>query len=295
MVDAGGTMLAIHEWGAPGDRALVFWPGLGSFGGTYLAEIAPILVREHGLRVVGIDPPGVADSPELAADAYRVDALAALVPPLLDALAVERCVFLGHSWGGWIGMAAATLGRFDGLALLESGYVGSADLPSVAELDTLERCIRFVRPSLWQFDTMAELDAHIDKAFPSVTPRMREVLHTGVRPAGGVLVDTMSAEMGGAAVYWLNDVSGDELRRGVGAAAIPVLLLAGAAPVSDEGLRSIGLSAAELTTLREQALIRFRLQVPAADVREIPHWGHEPIPEYSAEIAEVVGRWAATI
>jgi pimeloyl-ACP methyl ester carboxylesterase len=274
IVDAGGTELAVHEWGPPDGRLLIFWPGLGSVGGEYLVELAPILVRERALRVVGIDPPGVGDSPEIEADGYRVDALAGLVPPLLDALGIDRCVFLGHSWGGWIGMAAAQAGRFDGLALIDAGYQELGAVPELAGLETLERCIDHARSELWRFDSIEQLDAELDRHYDSLSPEMRRVLHRAVRPLGGAFVDTMSPSMAGAALHWLKQQPAPPLQQSLARSAVPVLLLA-----SD----------------RTEALAAFGGRVPGAEIRVMPHWKHDPIAEHSAEVAETVGQWAATL
>jgi pimeloyl-ACP methyl ester carboxylesterase len=70
-----------------------------------------------GVHVVALDPPW--DLPE--PDDYLPSRLADLV---LEVVPFDRFVFMGHSWGGSIGvqLAADHPERLDGLVLLDAGY-----------------------------------------------------------------------------------------------------------------------------------------------------------------------------
>jgi pimeloyl-ACP methyl ester carboxylesterase len=106
----------LREWGPPDGRPLVFWPGLDPFRGERLAEVGPVL-GDGGVHVVELDPPW--DLPE--PDDYLPSRLADLV---LETVPFERYVFMGHSWGGSIGvqLAADHPERLEGLVLLDAGY-----------------------------------------------------------------------------------------------------------------------------------------------------------------------------
>ena len=79
-------------------------------------RIEPLFAR-HGVEVHAISPPW--NLP--AADDYLPSRLADYV---LDTVPFERFVFMGHSWGGSIGvqLAADHPQRLDGLVLLDAGH-----------------------------------------------------------------------------------------------------------------------------------------------------------------------------
>jgi pimeloyl-ACP methyl ester carboxylesterase len=96
-------------------RPLVFWPGLGANADRQVAEVGP-LFAERGLDVLALAPPW-----DLEQDAYLPSRLADYV---LSTAPFDRFVFMGHSWGGSIGvqLAADRPERLDGLVLLDAGY-----------------------------------------------------------------------------------------------------------------------------------------------------------------------------
>src|SRR5437764_11888421 len=106
LVDAGETRLHLREWGPESGRPLLFWHALGDHTSLQLIETAPLLVRD-GLRVIGVDAPGFGASPRLPDKRYQLPALVALASDLLDALGLDRVVWLGSSWGGTVGVHVA--------------------------------------------------------------------------------------------------------------------------------------------------------------------------------------------
>ena len=118
-----------REWGPADGRPLVFWPGLNPWGDLQLAEVGPLLAA-RGVRVFSIQPPWDLGEP----DAYLPSRLAQYV---LDVVPFERFVFMGHSWGGSIGvqLAADRPERVEGLVLLDAAY-SDVDLDDVS-LDDL--------------------------------------------------------------------------------------------------------------------------------------------------------------
>ena len=116
----------VREWGPADGVPLVFWPGLNPWGALQLVEVGPLLA-ERGLHVLACEPPWLDDP-----DAYLPSRLAELVV----AHAPARFVFMGHSWGGSIGvqLAAAHPERVRGLVLLDGGH---DDSPSEQSRDEL--------------------------------------------------------------------------------------------------------------------------------------------------------------
>jgi pimeloyl-ACP methyl ester carboxylesterase len=124
-LDAAGTSVFVRGWGEPDARPLLYWHGVGlaSRGSLALGEAGPLLAS-RGFRVLALDAPGFGQSPELQPPAYHPHALADLVPPLLDALSIERAAFVGYSWGGDVGchVAARHPDRLTALVVLDAGY-----------------------------------------------------------------------------------------------------------------------------------------------------------------------------
>ena len=124
-VDLPETQLFVRAWGEPDARPVLYWHGvfIAPRGSMTINEAGPWLA-EHGLRVLALDAPGFGKSPALEPAAYHPQALAAIVPQLLDAVGVERAPFVGFSWGGDIGchVAARHPERVSGLAILDAGY-----------------------------------------------------------------------------------------------------------------------------------------------------------------------------
>ena len=97
---------------------VVLWPSLLSDGTLFRHQQAD-LVRDH--RVVTIDPPGHGRS-EPAGHAFSLDDCARALLEVMDALAVERAVVGGLSWGGMTAMRVALRApeRVRALALLDT-------------------------------------------------------------------------------------------------------------------------------------------------------------------------------
>ena len=125
-----GDGIFSQEWGAPSARAVFCWHGAGGSAEDF-ATIGPELADRLGVRVLAIDGPGHARSPSRPPEAFRPSALAWLATEILDELGVERCVFLGFSWGATVGcwFAASNPERALGLALVEGGHIDFADIP----------------------------------------------------------------------------------------------------------------------------------------------------------------------
>ncbi len=104
-VGVGPVVLALH--GVPGTHRDFRWLASG---------------LEPSLRLVRPDLPGFGATPLATLPARSAHERADLVPLILDALGIERCVVLGHSLGAAITVAAATRfpDRVAAIALLSS-------------------------------------------------------------------------------------------------------------------------------------------------------------------------------
>src|SRR5215218_681145 len=124
-LQAGDTELFVREWGQVASPPLLFWHALGDHTGLQVAEAAQILVADFGLRVIALDAPGFGESPPVTApEDYTLRRLAGLVVSTAGALALDRPVLVGSSWGGSVGVATAATApeSIRGIALLDSGY-----------------------------------------------------------------------------------------------------------------------------------------------------------------------------
>jgi len=124
-----GVSVAVHTWGDAAATPVLLWHGVGD-DAAYFGPLAEVLAGEFGFRVVAPDAPGFGRSqapPHRAA--LHPAALARFALRLLSELGVERCPFVGHSWGAGIGCHAAAdaAQRVSALALLDGGYTELED------------------------------------------------------------------------------------------------------------------------------------------------------------------------
>ncbi len=127
--------------GPAGGTPLVFWPSLLTSGGMWEG-----VARELGERhpTVVIDPPGHGRSNPTTAP-YSMDDSVDAALSVLDTLGIDRCVWLGLSWGGMIGMRLALRApeRLAGLALFDTNARAESrrKLPSYFAMATVARRI----------------------------------------------------------------------------------------------------------------------------------------------------------
>ncbi len=100
---AGGAeppiALSVHDAGA--GPAVVLSHGFPETAYSWRHQIAPLV--EAGYRVIAPDQRGYgsSDAPE-GIETYDMDHLTGDLVGLLDALEIERAVFVGHDWGGFV-------------------------------------------------------------------------------------------------------------------------------------------------------------------------------------------------
>jgi pimeloyl-ACP methyl ester carboxylesterase len=125
-----GQQLAYQEYAGrdSGSPLLVLVHGVGSSRATW-DPVLPALV-DAGAGLVTVDLPGHGQSAKERGD-YSLGALASTVRDLLDHLGHQRCVFVGHSLGGGVGMQFAYQfpERCQGLVLVASGGLGREASP----------------------------------------------------------------------------------------------------------------------------------------------------------------------
>ena len=148
-----GRELHVTEWGAGHAEVVVAWHGLARTGRD-MDDIAEHLAQRY--RVVCPDTIGRGLS-QWSPDPdheYCLAFYAQLAEGLLDALAIDRCLWLGTSMGGAIGLhaaAGALRGRIRKLVLNDIG----PELPQAAQ----QRILTYAgSPSA--FDTVSELEAY---------------------------------------------------------------------------------------------------------------------------------------
>jgi pimeloyl-ACP methyl ester carboxylesterase len=263
--------LFVYEWGEPEAPALLYWDGLGGTG-LHANEIGPLLVRDHGLRVIAPDAPGHGRSPAVDADEFRPSRLAGLAADLLSELGVERAAFLGFSWGGRVGcwFASRFPERTTALALVEGGHHGS--LPPTG----LEAAIEDARAER-EGDTFVSWDAFIafeSKSLRRWTPAL-EAAHRGVmQEENGRVAPILSAETLGAINRGSRLEPLAEAYPTLAAAAVPVLLVVASGIETD-------------------AVERFRAALPDARLESIPDGIHDLVSFAPEEVVRLVGEFVS--
>jgi epoxide hydrolase A/B len=128
-VATNGIHLAVHEAGT--GPAVVLLHGFPELAFSWRHQIDPLV--DAGFRVLAPDQRGFGSSDAPAdPDGYRLRSLVADVTGLLDALEIDRAVWIGHDWGGSVAWHAGVFApeRVAGLASLCTPYSppGSTDL-----------------------------------------------------------------------------------------------------------------------------------------------------------------------
>ena len=277
LVDAGDAKLQLREWGDESGRPLLFWHALGDHTSLQAIEVAPILVHDHGFRVLGVDAPGFGGSPRLPDKRYELPGLAELARDLLDGLGLDRVGWLGSSWGATVGVhfAGAYPDRLEALVLLDGGYLGPAE-DFGASLKMIRRHWRS-QPELWSYDSWERIDEDARAYFMRWTPDLAASCRSAYREQDGKVVSIMGPDVYAAAIWGVLCAPPAEALRRLGASGVPTLLLAATLPPEEEERRR---------PAREQ----FADLVPQGEIRlmETMHFVLEDAP---AEAARAIGEW----
>jgi pimeloyl-ACP methyl ester carboxylesterase len=173
-----GIELRVHEAGS--GPAVVLCHGFPELGYSWRYQIAAL--ARAGYRAIAPDQRGYGQSSRPAEiGAYGIGPLCQDLADLLDALAIERAVFAGHDWGGFVAWAMPLLhpGRTAGVIGVNTPYIPFPSTPLLRRRVTSDEQLYI----LWfQKPGVAEraLDAHPRAVFEKL---MRRPPARGTRPA----------------------------------------------------------------------------------------------------------------
>jgi pimeloyl-ACP methyl ester carboxylesterase len=280
-VHVAGVSLFVYEWGSPTGRPLLYWDGLGGTG-LHANEIAPILVEEHGLRVIAPDAPGHGRSPALTPEAYRPSALASRAADLLSALGVARAAFVGFSWGAEVGCAFAARHpeRTTRLVLIDGGYLDLVDLPDVDPDADLSSLVSAARQKAHE-DRFPSWEAYFEAeeaALKRWTPALAEAHRATMREEGGWIVPILAPEAVGAIDHGNLCEPTISTQASLRSAAMPILLL------TPTGGSRFG-------RIAEKGVARLAAGVPQLRIERIPGDVHDLVSYAAPEVASLVGNW----
>ncbi|MAF39794.1 MAG: hypothetical protein CL696_13100 [Chloroflexi bacterium] len=118
--DVGELRVRYLDWGGEGPPVVALH-GLASSGHWY-DLVAPLLC--DGYRIIAPDQRGHGKTSQ-APSGYDWPTLASDVAGLMDRLALDRAVVMGHSWGGHVAIAVAAYHpeRVSGLVMIDGGFL----------------------------------------------------------------------------------------------------------------------------------------------------------------------------
>lgn len=100
-VDTNGVRLSVYEAGKPSDPTVVFSHGFPELGYSWRYQVPALAAA--GFHVLVPDQRGYgASARPPAVEDYDIVHLTGDLAGLLDALEIERAVFVGHDWGGFV-------------------------------------------------------------------------------------------------------------------------------------------------------------------------------------------------
>lgn len=174
--------LAVHEQGVGGDRpAVVFCHGFPELAYSWRHQLP--IIADAGFRAIAPDQRGfgASSAPEDIA-AYGLGQLCGDMADLLDVLEIERAVFVGHDWGGFVAWAMPALhpDRVAGVAGICTPYTpfpGTDLLRSMFGDDEKMYMLWFQEPGVAE----AVMDQHVRQTF-------EKLMVAGIDPA--VLLET---------------------------------------------------------------------------------------------------------
>jgi pimeloyl-ACP methyl ester carboxylesterase len=222
-----------------------------------LVEVGPRLA-DRGFHVLSISPP-IVDEP----DAYLPTRLARYALAIAEERDIDRFVFMGHSWGGSIGvhLAADNPDRVERLVLLDAGY---SDVELTKSRDELVTDFE-ADQAAFAFDTWDDFFAwartRVRDWRPSLEPRYRE----GMVERDGKIVARPPARIAAWAMW---GVAVEPLSSTWERLRVPVLLL--------------------LTADNTRDIEPFRRAVPHARI-EVVDSGHDVVEDAPEAVVALVG------
>ena len=182
----GGISVSVHEAGA--GPAVVFCHGFPELAYSWRHQLAPL--AEAGFRAIAPDARGYggSDRPDEIA-AYDIHHLTGDLVGLLDSLGIERAVFCGHDWGGFVVWAMPLLhpDRTAGVIGVNTPYMPRSPIAPTAMLRALvggqdERMyiLWFQQPGLAE----GVLDGQVRLLFEKLMREAEEPAKTAARMVG---------------------------------------------------------------------------------------------------------------
>jgi pimeloyl-ACP methyl ester carboxylesterase len=280
LVSAGDASVAVREWGQRDARPLLFWHSLGAASsGAMLAEVAPTLAAA-GLRVASIDAPGFGASPALPLARYGLDALVELATALLDELEVERTIFMGHSWGGAVGVhtSAAAPERIDALILLDSGHIDYAEIIGEEAGKSLDDWITEARERPARWSSWQVFVDELRLGSRRWSPEIEAMLRAALRTEGDEVASITTPEVRGAVMQALARTRQSGAWPALAAAGTPVLLFTATEPP-------------EAAAQNGEWAARFGEAVPQAEIRPVPDAGHSLLTDAGPDVVRSTVEW----
>jgi pimeloyl-ACP methyl ester carboxylesterase len=278
-----GRSVFVREWGGREHETLFFWHGAGNTG-HHVVELARCWVAEHGLHVLAPDAPGHGRSPDGPAEALLPSEVAALTRDLLAALAIERVVAVGYSWGGRIvcELAARDPNCVSAVVLIDGGYVDIADDPDEDPALPLAARIAAYREedADFHFPSWREFLRWKRSRSPRWSPALARAFRPMAHVREGRIEMRVSSETAAALVDGLFREPLVQALRGLGRQRIPVLLL-----VSEQSADN---------DVRQAAIGRFRRTLPEADVRTLAG-PHDLISAHGTQLATLIADWLRVV
>jgi pimeloyl-ACP methyl ester carboxylesterase len=216
LAEINGVRLGFYDAGPAGDKPpMVLCHGWPEIAFTWRRQIKAL--SEAGIRVIAPDQRGfgASDAPTAVSE-YTIEHLTGDLVGLLDELGIEKAIFVGHDWGGFVAweMPLRHPSRVAGVVALNTPHLPLAPVDPIAILRKRygERMyiVQFQNPGREPDRIFAEnvdnlFDAFLRTPKPSLTPAP-EAAVAGVGAAPSVNLDFVAM----AATY---DPARDKRRR----------------------------------------------------------------------------------
>ena len=136
LLDVNGVRLRVYEAGPADDKPpMILLHGWPEIAFTWRRQIKAL--SEAGIRVIAPDQRGFggSDAPE-ATSAYAIEYLTGDLAAVLDALAIDKAIFVGHDWGGFVAweMPLRHPSRVAGVVALNTPHLPRAPADPIAIL-----------------------------------------------------------------------------------------------------------------------------------------------------------------
>ncbi|MEL6760242.1 MAG: alpha/beta fold hydrolase [Myxococcota bacterium] len=171
-IDAADERLSVSQWGA-GDSTVVLVHGLGSSSAS-LVPLAERLAAQH--RVIAVDLPGFGRSPWSGRE-VSIARFARAAARAVNALGVDRAIWVGHSMGGQIALRQA---------LLQPTSISDLVLIAPAGIETFEPhhgrwLCEVVNEAFVRQQTPAQIRANAEMGFYRHSPDLEHLIEARIQ------------------------------------------------------------------------------------------------------------------